>query len=100
MKTQEIGNGRNGYISYSDRYRYSAIVGGIMLTVGELRKKLKECPDNWVIQFSEKKAKHLLLKLDITYNSMWAHGKQNPQDRYKPVSEYLQIHMEAIPDDS
>jgi len=72
-----------------------------MLTVGELRENLKKCQDDWVIQFTEKqKANYLLLKIDITFNNMWAHGKHNPQDRYKPIDEYLQIHMEAMPDDS
>ena len=72
-----------------------------MVTVGELRKKLKKYQDDWVIQFTEKqKANYLLLKIDITYNNLWKHGRQNPQDCYKPLDEHLQIHMEAIPDDS
>jgi len=65
-----------------------------MTTVGKLLRDLKECPDDWVIYFSEKKkANFVLLQIDITYNSIWSYGKA--QDSYNMDDEHVRIHMEA-----
>lgn len=64
-----------------------------MVTIAELKKKLDEYPDDWIIDFRETGATHSLLALTITQNRSLYYSGLSKKGDYTVHDADMTVHM-------